>query len=135
MPLLVDTGVIFALADRKDAWHARVRSYLESHPGPLLAPATSLPEVAYLLRHRIGPHAEHAFTTSLAAGELAVEHLTRHDWKRTAQLMATYGAIGLVDASVVAIAERLKLHAIATTDRRDFSVVRPAHVERFTLVP
>jgi predicted nucleic acid-binding protein len=49
--------------------------------------------------------------------------------------MATYDALGLVDASVVAVAERLKLHAIATTDRRDFSVVRPAHVERFTLVP
>jgi predicted nucleic acid-binding protein len=135
MPLLVDTGVIFALADRKDAWHTRVRRYLESHPGPLLAPATILPEVAYLLRHRIGPHAERAFAMSLADGELAIEHLTRHDWKRTEQLMATYDALGLVDASVVAVAERLKLHEIATTDRRDFSVVRPAHVERFTLVP
>ena len=72
----------------------------------------------------------------LAAGRSrAVEHLTRHDWKRTEQLMATYDALGLVDASVVAVAERLKLHAIATTDRRDFSVVRPAHVERFVLVP
>jgi len=135
MPLLVDTGVIFALAYRKDAWHARVRSYLEAHAGPLLAPVTILPEVAYLLRHRIGPHAERAFTASLADGELAIEHLTRHDWKRTQQLMGTYDALGLVDASIVAIAERLKVHAIATTDRRDFSLVRPAHVERFTLVP
>jgi predicted nucleic acid-binding protein len=135
MPLLVDTGVIFALAYRKDAWHERVRNYLEAHAQALLAPVTILPEVAYLLRHRIGPHAERAFATSLADGEVAVEHLTRHDWKRTQELMATYDALGLVDASVVAVAERLKLHAIATTDRRDFSVVRPAHVERFTLVP
>jgi predicted nucleic acid-binding protein len=135
MPLLVDTGVIFALAYRKDAWHERVRNYLEAHAHALLAPVTILPEVAYLLRHRIGPHAERAFAMSLADGELAVEHLTRHDWKRTEQLMRTYDALGLVDASVVAVAERLKLHAIATTDRRDFSIVRPAHIERFTLVP
>jgi uncharacterized protein len=135
MPLLVDTGVIFALAYRKDGWHARVRSYLESYSGPLLAPVTILPEVAYLLRDRIGPHAEHAFAASLAAGEIAVEPVTHKDLKRTAQLMGSYEALGFVDASVVAIAERLKLHTIATTDRRDFSIVRPAHVERFTLVP
>lgn len=135
MPLLVDTGVLFALADRKDAWHKRVRGYLESHPDTLLAPVTILPEVAYLLRHRIGAEAEGAFVASIADGEIAVEHLTRHDWRRTAALMAQYGTLGLVDASVVAVAERLKLTAIATTDRRDFSVIRPSHVERFTLVP
>jgi predicted nucleic acid-binding protein len=49
--------------------------------------------------------------------------------------MGTYDALGLVDASIVAVAERLKVHAIATTDRRDFSLIRPSHVERFTLVP
>jgi len=129
MPLLVDTGVLFALAYRRDAWHTRVRTYLESHSGTLLAPVTILPEVAYLLRHRIGTHAERAFVAALADGELAVEHLAHKDWKRTEHLM------GFVDASVVAVAERLKLPIIATTDRRDFSLVRPAHVERFTLVP
>jgi len=36
---------------------------------------------------------------------------------------------------VVAAAERLKITHIATLDRRHFSVVRPAHVEAFELVP
>jgi uncharacterized protein len=135
MLLLVDTGVLFALADRRDAWHKKVRVYLESTSDTLLAPVTIVPEVAYLLRHRIGAHAELAFVRSLADGELAVEELTRRDWKRTGELMSTYEILGLVDASVVAIAERLKLHTLATTDRRDFSLVRPAHVERLTLVP
>jgi uncharacterized protein len=135
MPLLVDTGVLFALAYRKDAWHTRVREYLESRPATLLAPVTILPEVAYLMRHRIGPNAERAFAASLADGELAVEYLAHKDWRRTEQLMATYESLDFVDASVIAVAERLKLHVIATTDRRDFSLVRPPHVERFTLVP
>jgi predicted nucleic acid-binding protein len=135
MPLLVDTGVIYALADRADAWHAKVRAYFESTRDTLLAPVTILPEVAYLLRYRVNAGAELAFTASLGRGELAIEDLTRRDLKRAEQLMSTYDWLGLVDATVIAIAERLKLTTIATTDRRHFAVVRPVHVARFTLVP
>jgi predicted nucleic acid-binding protein len=135
MPLLVDTGILYALADRRDAWHRRVRRYLETNSQTLLAPVTILPEVAYLLRHRIGAEAERAFVSSLARGEVAVEEVSSRDWARVESLLSGYEMLGLVDASVVAIAERLKLSTIATTDRRDFAIVRPAHVERFTLVP
>ena len=135
MPLLVDTGVIYALADRRDAWHARVRSYLQSRRDTLLAPVTILPEVAYLLRERIGARAERAFTQSIAKGEIAVETLERPDLARAGQLMSDYDWLGFVDATVIAAAERLKMTTIATTDRRHFALVRPAHAERFTLVP
>jgi uncharacterized protein len=50
-------------------------------------------------------------------------------------LLDDYDQIGVVDASVVAIAERLKLDTIATTDRRDFATVRPSHCATFHLVP
>ncbi|WP_240197302.1 hypothetical protein [Nonomuraea lactucae] len=43
--------------------------------------------------------------------------------------------LGLVDAAVIAIAERLELSEVATVDHRHFSVVRPRHVEAFTLLP
>jgi predicted nucleic acid-binding protein len=43
--------------------------------------------------------------------------------------------IGFVDATVVAIAERLKLKRILTTDRRDFSLMRPRHCKEFELLP
>lgn len=135
MPLLVDTGIVYALADRRDAWHKKVRAYLESSAETLLAPVTIVPEVAYLLRHRISAEAERTFVASLASGELAVEGLNGGDWTRAEELMSTYEWLGLVDATVVAIAERLKLSSLATTDRRHFSIVRPAHVTHFTLVP
>lgn len=135
MPLLVDSGVLYALADRRDAWHTRVRTYLQSHPDRLLAPVTILPEVTYLLRERIGSTAEHAFVQSLANGEVAVESLQRVDFGRANALMSTYDELGFVDATVVAVAERLKVPSIATTDRRHFGTVRPAHRERFTLLP
>ena len=43
--------------------------------------------------------------------------------------------LGTTDASVIAIAERLDLNEIATLDRRHFTVVRPRHVDAFTLLP
>jgi len=43
--------------------------------------------------------------------------------------------LGTVDASLVAAAERLDVRDIATLDRRHFSVVRPAHVAGFELLP
>ncbi len=41
---------------------------------------------------------------------------------------------GVVDASVVAVAERLGALTIATLNRRDFAVVRPVHVAAFELL-
>ena len=135
MPLLVDTGFVYALADRSDAWHARTRTYLESNRLALLAPVTILAEVAYLLRERLGARSEQAFVDSIGRGELAVEDVRRGDWPRIEKIMAEYEQLGLVDASIVAIAERLKTPVLATTDRRHFVSIRPKHVERFTLVP
>lgn len=135
MPLLCDTGILYAVADRDDAWHQRAAAFFENERQVLLAPVTVLPEVAYLLRTRLGHAAEKAFADSLAAGELAVENLSLRDLARTAELVSDHPFLGLVDASIVAIAERLKLDALVTTDRRDFSRVRPRHVEAFRLLP
>ncbi len=42
---------------------------------------------------------------------------------------------GFVDASIVAMAERLKICGILTTDRRHFAAVKPEHCKEFTLLP
>jgi uncharacterized protein len=135
MPLLVDTGILFALADAGDSWHERTRKYLESSRETLLVPVTVLPEIAYLLRERIGTDAELALAHAIANNELAVEPLDRRDWTRVEQLMKRYPFLGFVDATVIAVAERLRLETIATTDRRHFGAVRPVHVEKLLLVP
>ena len=49
--------------------------------------------------------------------------------------MRRYPEIGFVDASLVAVAERLKIDTIATTDRRHFQIIRPKHTRAFNLVP
>ncbi len=133
--LLVDTGVLYALADRDDAWHARSVELVRRSRERLLAPVTVLPEVAYLIQARLGARAEERFVRSIAARELAVESLSDADWRRCGDLVGEYEGIGLVEASVIAIAERLRVDAIATTDRRHFASVRPKHRDAFRLVP
>lgn len=135
MPLLLDTGVLYALADADDAWHHRVREFLARQHQTLLTPSTVIPEAAYLIRSRLGARVERQFVESLAAGEITVESLSQADLARCAQLLGAYEFLGLVDASLVAVAERLKLKALVTTDRRGFRRVRPKHLPAFELLP
>lgn len=135
MALLVDAGALYAFADRKDAWHDRVRRFLETQRELLLAPAPVLPEVCHLLRARLGTAPELRFVRSVARGEIAVQDLVGEDYRRCEQLMSDYEQLGFVDAAIVAVAERLRLNYLLTTDRRHFSLVRPKHVEAFELVP
>jgi predicted nucleic acid-binding protein len=135
MPLLVDAGVLYAMVDRHDAWHAPVVGYLKELGASLLAPVTIVPEVAYLVRTRLGGPAELKLIEGFVNGGVAIEPLKAVDLSRAFELMAKYPQLGFADSTVVAMAERLVLTTIATTDRRHFRIVRPAHVEQFTLVP
>lgn len=94
-------------------------------------------EVAYLIGTRLGVEAEVRFLGDLAAGEFAIEAVRASDWIRVAELVSRYRdmALGTVDGSVVAAAERLRITKIATFDRRHFSIVRPVHTDAFELVP
>lgn len=135
--LVVDAGPLYAVAATEDKWHRQCVELLSTAPRPLLVPVLVLTEVSYLLADRIGPHAELAFAQSVAAGELVVDPIPESDWDRIAELMQRYLdlPLGLVDASVVATAERHGVDTIATLDRRHFGTVRPRHVAGFTLVP
>ena len=100
-------------------------------------PTLVVTEVSYLLGTRAGAEPEARFLISLATGELILEHPTQPDIVRMAELVLKYAdlPLGTVDASVVAVAERLEIATIATLDHRHFGVVRPRHVERFELLP
>ncbi len=135
MPLLLDTGALYALADAGDAWHEAVRDFLADSREALLVPVTVLPEVTYLLHDRLGTEVERRFVSSLEAGELTIEMLRVDDLPRCGELLDRHPEIGFVDATMAAIAERLRLPAIVTTDRRHFSRIRPRHREAFELLP
>ena len=128
---------MYAYVDADDAHHRPSLELLEAHPGPLIVPVLVITEVAYLLGTRLGPEPEVRFLGDLAAGAFTVEPVAASDWLRIAELVARYRdlPLGAVDASVVATAERLGIREVATFDRRHFTVVRPGHVDAFTLLP
>jgi uncharacterized protein len=135
--LIVDAGPLYAYVDADDAHHAASLELLETHAGPLVVPTLVVAEVTYLLGTRLGWEDEVRFLGDLATGDLVLEPVHAADPGRIAELVARYNdlPLGTVDASVVAAAERLKTTQIATTDRRDFSIVRPSHAEAFDLLP
>jgi predicted nucleic acid-binding protein len=125
------------MLDANDPHHRGCRELLESHRGPVFVPMLVITEVAQLALSRLGTAAEAAFLTELSRGDLSVMAVEPSEWPRIAELVWRYRdlPLGAVDASVVALADRLKIKQIATLDRRHFSVVRPAHVEAFELLP
>ncbi len=135
MPILVDTGVLYALADQDDAWHARARQWLDGVNELLVVAVTVLPEITYLLHARLGPRAEQRFIASVLAGDIELDMLKLRDIVRARELMTRYPDLGFVDLTLVAAAERLKIRTIATTDHRHFARVTPTHVPAFELVP
>lgn len=96
-----------------------------------------LAEASYLVRKALGAAAEGALLRAAAHGEFRLDPPTAADLERMAELVEQYAdlPLGTVDASVVATAERLGQAEIATLDHRHFTVVRPKHVQAFTLLP
>jgi len=52
--IVVDTGVIYAAADRAEADHQVSQQLVETHPGPLLVPTPLIVEAAWLIESRLG---------------------------------------------------------------------------------
>ena len=137
MTVIADTGALFALVDRSDAWHGRVVAWWKENREPVVVPVSVIPEVTHLLQTRIGPAAEIAFVRAVVDGEFTTEPLEPGDVDRALNVMQRYAdlPLGFVDATLVAIAERLESREILTTDRRHFGVVRPQHARGFVLSP
>lgn len=123
--IVADTGAILALIDADDTHHGAVRALYEDDPAEWVLPWAILPEVDYLLLTHVGPAAERAFVADLASGAFAVEWGTEDDLSRAHQIVSRYKSLklGLVDATVMAVAERLRAPAIATLDARHFNAV------------
>jgi predicted nucleic acid-binding protein len=136
--VVVDTGVLYALADRGDDHHAVCVRWLTSARPPLLVPAMVVAEACYLIGSHLGALAEAAFLDAFGPGQaFTLVDLQAGDVARMAALVRQYADlnIGGTDAAVVAIAERLGVVEVATVDRRHFGVIRPLHVAAFSLVP
>ena len=124
--IIADTGAIVALLDADDRHHDQLRSLFAEHPSRWVLPWAILPEVDYIAREHLGERVARAFLGDLVAGAFVVEWGHERDLERAREIDARHAALrlGLVDAVVIAIAERRHADAIATLDLRHFAAVR-----------
>lgn len=136
MALILDTGPLFAALHADDRDHGRCAALFDTVE-PIVVPAPVVVETEWLVTSRLGPTAFDAVLEDLASGALEVVDLTRPMWARVGQLCRRYAdlPLGLVDASVIAVAEALGEERVATLDHRHFTVVRPDHVAALRLLP
>jgi predicted nucleic acid-binding protein len=132
---VVDTGPLYAAVDRDDQDHARSVAVLQQPGLRLVIPALALAEASYLIGTRLGAAVEAQFLATLVGFDVRAPEPS--DWKRIAGLVKEYAdfPLGGVDASVVALAERLRTSLVITLDRRHFGAVRDRAGRPFELLP
>lgn len=123
--IVADTGAVYALIDSRERNHAVLRELFEKDPDAWILPWAILPEVDYLVGKHLGTRVQEEFLEDLAEGAFAVEWGAESDLAEARTICRKHRGLrlGLVDAAVMAVAERLKAEAIATLDVRDFGAV------------
>lgn len=135
--LILDTSTLLAALDAGEPRHDACAAAIGRSDADLVLPMLVLAELEYWCSKRGGTEGWLLFLDDVLAGAYRLESPTDVDLLRVRELQVEYADLGLgvVDASIVALAERLGLTHIATLDHRHFSVVRPAHTPAFDLVP
>lgn len=135
--LLVDTGPLVAYVNRKDPDHEACATLFASRTDDLLVTPYVLTEACYLIGKYVGAEAEINLLEAAAAGDLVQTHVLVADLGRMVELARQYRSfpLGIADASVIAIAERLALTEVATLDHRHFRAIKPRHCQALTLLP
>ena len=124
--IVADTGAILALLDADEAHHAILRESFEQQRRAWVLPWAILPEVDYLALTHLGRGVQQAFVDDLVSGAFVVDWGVAADLERARELDRRYRSLelGLVDAVVMAVAERRRAEAIATLDERHLGAVK-----------
>ena len=135
--MIVDTSALLAFFDRNEPDHAAVVQALLASDEPLVVSPYVVAELDYLVATRHGVAAELAVLAELAGGAWELPAFGMDDIGLARQIIDQYAdqGIGIADASIVVLADRLGTGSIATLDRRHFEALRPLSGGRFAIVP
>lgn len=133
--IVVDTSVVYALLDRRDQRHEQAARWYGHEQPDLVTTPLILAEVDHLAATRAGATACRAWRKDISRGAYDVQW-----WESAARESVAIATryddldIGLADASLMALSERLGINTIATFDNH-FRVVRSQRFGHFCVVP
>lgn len=135
--ILVDTSGLLAAIDSAQPAHGATAAALAGDAGPFPLSPFVLAELDYLLGRRVGMRAQQALLQDVGAGAYRLEPFSPADVRRAAEIIDRYAdlTIGLADASIVVLAERLDVHDLLTLDERHFRTVLGPRDKPFRLLP
>ena len=124
--IATDSGFLYALVDRRDAWHQRAVAQAGTAAEGWITTWPVLAEVCHLFQRRLAPRQASELMADVADGLLMVWDLPREQYHRIPALMLQYDNLpmDLADASLVLLAEHLGHGRILSTDERDFESYR-----------
>ena len=124
--IAVDAGFLFALVDRRDAWHERAKAMAPTASDGWITTWPVIAEAAHLMMRRLGTQFAAALMDDVAAGGIGLWMPPQAQLERIAPLMRRYAALpmDLADASLVLLAEHLGHGHVLSTDERDFRTYR-----------
>jgi len=121
---LLDTSVLVSLLHASDDHHEACREALRGFRGTLFTTEPVLTETVFLLRSLTG--GARAAVEFIRRGGAILVPQSHKSLDRAADLIERYGSkrMDLADATLVALAEDMRLRLVLTLDRRDFGVYR-----------
>jgi predicted nucleic acid-binding protein len=131
--VVLDTSIVVALMRARDADHARVRDWLQTLDDDLVTSPLAVAEMDHVAAG-LGEDFTRGLWADLHSGAYAVRW-----WAdamiETIAVARRHPAIGLTDASLVALAGRLRTDRIATLDVDHFRPLTTPDGDAFVLLP
>jgi predicted nucleic acid-binding protein len=127
MKVLIDTGPLVSTIDEADPAHRMASTVMRHLRRAAIVPSPVMVEVDHLAGRRVGDAAARTFMKTVVGGAHEIAFATQGLLRRAVELDAKYADLnlGLVDACVMAIAERHQL-PIFTFDFADFRATESA---------
>jgi len=133
--ILADTSGLLSLYNRRERTHSSVAEAVTQELGPFVVSPYVVAELNYLVATRLGADAEQHVLAELASAAYVLASVDRDDLRACTELISRYAGIGVADASILVLADRLGVDRVLTLDRRHFEAARTPAGRALAIVP
>jgi predicted nucleic acid-binding protein len=135
--ILLDTSGLLSALFTDQRHHPACARVIEVDAGPFVLSPFVLAELDYLIGRHAGSAAQSALLRDVASGAYDLAAFDRSDIARAESILRQYQdlEVGLADASIAVLSERLQCLDLLSLDQRHFRVLRGHRGRAFRLLP